>query len=145
MDFGTSCRSTSPSALTVLTASSVQTDDSVFTTITHESTDTPPVIDPKFCVIFSEILKRWQKGSMTKDDYTHLKTISISSQDYILISEEFNLRHGLEFVDNHLELYEYPTVVHESMNRIKDDWVHATYGRDIIKLGSMSDVILNMR
>lgn len=113
--------------------------------MTHESTDTPRVIDPKFRERLSEILKRWQKGNMSKDDYSYLKTISISSQDYILISEEFNLRHGVELVDHHIGLYEYPTAVHEYLNRTMDEWVHATYGRDIIKLGSTSNVILHMR
>ena len=82
---------------------------------------------------------------MSKDDYNYLKTISISSQDYILISEEFNLRHGVELVDNLVVLYEYPTAVHEYMNRAMDEWVHAAYGRNIVKLGSMSNVIFNMR
>ena len=128
-------------ASTVLTASSVRTDDSVFTTMTDESIDTSPVIDPKFRVKFSEILDRWQKENMSKDDYSYLNTISISSQEYILITEEFNLRHGVELVDNHLGLYEYPTAVHEHMNRTMDEWVNAVYGRNIVKLGSVSNVI----
>ena len=82
---------------------------------------------------------------MSKDDYNYLKIISISSQDYILISEEFSLRHGVELVDNHLGLYEYPTAVHGHMSRTMDEWVHAIYGRNIVKLGSMSTVNLNMR
>lgn len=117
----------------------------MFSTMTDESTDTPPVIDPKFGATFSEILKRWKEGNMSKDDYNYLETISISSQEFIQISEEFNLRHGVELIDNHIELYEYPTAVQEYMSRTMDEWVHATYGRNIIKLGSMSTVILNMR
>ena len=112
--------------------------------MTHESTDTPR-IDPKFRVMFTEILNRWRKGNMNKDDYNYLKIISISSQDFIVISEEFNLRHGVELVDNHLGLYEYPTAVHEYMSRIMDKWVHAIYGRNIVELRSMSNIILNMR
>ena len=50
----------------------------------------------------------------------------LSARLYILITEEFNLRHDVELVD-HLGLYEYPTAVHEHMSRTLDEWVHASY------------------
>jgi hypothetical protein len=134
-------RSVSPSTPT---ARSVQTDDSVSTAMTDKTTDKSPVINPKFRASFSEIVQRWQNGILSKDDYSYLGTTSLSSQDYLLVSEEFNLRHGVELVNDHLRLYEYPTAIHEYMNRIMDEWVHTAYGRNIIKLGSTSNVILNM-
>jgi hypothetical protein len=121
----------------------VQTDDSLTTTMTATTADKSPIINPKFRARFLEIIQRWQNGNLSKEDSDFLGSTSLSSQDYLLVSEEFGLRHGVELVNHHLRLYEYPTAVHEYMSRIMDEWVHTAYGRNIIKLGSTSNVILN--
>jgi hypothetical protein len=59
-----------------------RTGESAPTNMTDESSiDIPPVVDPKFDLMFSEILDRWREGNMSKDDYRYLQTIFIKSQE----------------------------------------------------------------
>jgi hypothetical protein len=78
---------------------------------------------------------------MTKDDYNYLKTISVRWEEYNHITDDFNLRHGIELIDNRIGFYGYPTAIHEHLNRRMDGWVGEVYGRNIMKLGSMSNII----
>jgi hypothetical protein len=92
-------------------------EESVLTAMTDEtSIDTPTIVDSNFRRRFSDILGRWSEGCMDKDDYAYFKAISISSQEYIVITNEFNLRHGVEPIDNQIILLECPTAVHEYLS-----------------------------
>lgn len=128
-------RSISPSMSMV----STRTDDSLATAMTDLTDNTSP-INESFRLRFSEIVQHWRNGSMAKDDEEFLSSVYVSAEDYIIITEDFSLAHGNELNKNRIQLHEFPTAVHEYLNRCMDVWVQAVYGRSIMKLGSTSIV-----
>ena len=98
------------------------------------------VPDEKFGSCFVEILHRWQTGSTTVDDIKYLRGITMSEVDYVALTEQYALRHGIELVDYHIELLTYPTGLHEYMAYTVNIWMNDVYGREIMGLGSMSNL-----
>jgi hypothetical protein len=98
------------------------------------------VRDEKFYSCFAEILQRWQNGSVTADDIEYLYSITISELDYISLTEQFPIRHGIELIDYHIELVQHPRGLHEHMAYIINIRMNSVYRRDITGLGSMSNL-----
>ena len=96
-------------------------------------------IDQKFRQTFSEIIQRWSQNDLTKEDVEYLQCTPITDQEYLAITEDFGLRHGVELVNYRIHLIEYPTAVHEFMIRKMDKWVDRSFGDDIVMLGSTSE------
>jgi hypothetical protein len=61
---------------------------------------------------------------------------AITTDEYEEVTDHFNLRHGIQLVDYHIEFWECPTPVHEWLSGEFDYWVESTYGRDLLKLSS---------
>lgn len=92
---------------------------------------------------FVDILARWRSDTLTTTDKKFLDTITLARTEYLSISEEFSLRHGLELVDYKLRLTECATAVHEYLGGRVDDWVTESWGRQhITKMRSTSNFIV---
>ena len=113
--------------------------------VANMSTNSTPsvAIDAKFRQRFAGILARWRSGTLTAEDKKFLDTITLARTEYLSISEEFSLRHGLELVDCKLQLTECATAVHEYLGGRVDDWVTESWGRQYItKMRSTSNFIV---
>jgi hypothetical protein len=96
-------------------------------------------IDEKFRQTFSQIIQRWSQNELTKEDVKYFECTSITDQEYLILTEDFGLRHGIELVNHRIRLIEYPTVVHEFITRKIDKWMDRSFGDDIVMLGSTSE------
>jgi hypothetical protein len=122
-------------------ANSIQSDVTAATTMSIDSVQNKPVSDGKFRETMKQIVRRWRNNEMTEDDIKYLERTYITDAEYILITEDFGLRHGVELVKNRLQFTEYPTGVHEFMTRKMDTWVDRAFGDSLDKLGSTSKLV----
>jgi len=98
----------------------------------------PPTVNEKFRHTFAQILQRWSQDELTKKDVAFLESTSITEDEYLVLTKDFNLRHGVELVNYRIRLIEYPTAVHEYMTRNMDKWMDRSFGDDLEMLGSTS-------
>jgi hypothetical protein len=115
----------------VMTAATTMSFDS--------SAQMPATINGKFRHMFSQILHRWSQDELTMKDVEFLESTPITENEYLVLTEDFNLRHGVELMNYRICLIEYPTALHEYMNRKMDKWMDRSFGDDIEMLGSTSD------
>jgi hypothetical protein len=94
---------------------------------------------------FAQIVERWRNNGITEEDSKYLEHVPVTDEEYILITDDFGLRHGVELVNHRIRLIEYPTAVPEVMTREMDTWVVQAYGRQIIKMGSTSKILHYLR
>jgi len=124
----------------VSTASSKWTDVTAATTMSSfdSSAQKPPTVNEKFRHTFAQILQRWSQDELTKKDVAFLESTPITEDEYLVLTEDFNLRHGVELINYRIRLIEYPTAVHEYMTRKMDKWMDRSFGDDLEMLGSTS-------
>src|SRR5436853_656967 len=70
-------------------------------------------IDDKFHQDFTIIMQRWSNNSITREDWEYLKQCTFTDKQFVQITEEFGLKHGVELIDHRIVFMEYPTAVHE--------------------------------
>src|SRR5215510_5273443 len=70
-------------------------------------------INPQILRRFAILVENWKQNSLTRDDKGYLLATAFSIEEYIALTEEFSLRHGVQLLNNHVVLDEYPTAVHE--------------------------------
>lgn len=109
--------------------------------MSFDSVRNKPLSDPKFREILKQIVRRWRSNEMTEDDIEYLEGIYITNAEYILITDDFGLRHGVELVKNRIRLIECPTGLHEFIGRKMDTWIDRSFGDSIEKLGSTSKIV----
>jgi hypothetical protein len=103
------------------------------------STSTIIEIDPEIVKQFSIIVDNWKKNSLTDHDKEYLLATSFSIEEYISITEEFSLRHGVQLLNNHVIFEDYPTVVHEiTIGYIESVVIQAYPRADIMNTRSTS-------
>jgi hypothetical protein len=133
-------------SVSVSTASSEWSDATAATTMSFDSSENKPtVINEKFRQTFSQIIRRWSRNELTKEDVKYLESTHITDKDYLVVTEDFSLRHGVELVNHRIHLIEYPTALHEFINRKMDKWIDRSFGDDIVMLGSTSKKSLLIR
>jgi hypothetical protein len=86
-----------------------------------------------------DIIERWRKATLTKDDYEYLRSLHLSETEYINITETYGLRHGVELYDHRLVLLECPTSTHEVVIRRLEKLMDRTYQDELLPLGSSSN------
>jgi hypothetical protein len=80
-----------------------------------------------------------RQSSTTLVDMKYLARTPVSIATYHAITDEYNLRHGVELVANRIELHECATGLHEYIGGCFDDWVMNLYGKqNLWKLRSRS-------
>jgi hypothetical protein len=99
-------------------------------------------IDEKFRQMFSQIIQWWSQNELTKEDVKYFECTSIMDQEYLILTEDFGLRHGIEFMNHRIHLIEYPTAVHEFITRKVDKWMDRFFGDDIVILGSTNEKVM---
>ncbi len=97
--------------------------------------------DETFKKEFAEILDHWRDNSISKADLECLSKYTFTDPEFVLITEEFALNHGVELVNHRLMLLECPIAVHEYMNRQMDRWIDHMYGDNLSALGSTSIIL----
>ena len=102
------------------------------------SAQKPPTVIKKFRHTFAQILQRWSQDELAEKDVAFLESTPITEDEYLVLTEDFNLRHGVELVNYRIRLIEYPTAVHEYMTRKMDKWMDRSFGDDLEMLGSTS-------
>jgi hypothetical protein len=106
-----------------------------------DSVRNKPVSDAKFREILKQIVRRWRSNETTEDDIKYLEGTYITDAVYIIITDDFGLRHGVELVKNRIHLIECPTGLHELISRKMDTWMDRSFGDSIEKLGSTSETV----
>ena len=101
--------------------------------------------DETFKKEFAEILDHWRDNRITKADLECLRKYTFTDSEFVLITEDFALKHGVELVNHRLKLLECPSEVHEYMNRQMDRWVDSMYGNSLYALGSTSIILFVWR
>lgn len=72
-------------------------------------------------------------------DQIYLHSIALSASDYLSITDEHNLRHGVGLENYRIVLNEYPTILHEIVGGRFEDIVMDMYGRtNLIRFRSAS-------
>ena len=103
------------------------------TSVAAASDSTPPehpqAIDPAFRSKFHRILEKWRKRELAVADQKYLGSVTLSADDYLDITDEYNVRHGVELQNNRIVLYECAADLHEYLGGYFDDKVMDTYGR----------------
>ena len=79
--------------------------------------------DKTFDARFQSIIERWSTNYLTQVDRTYLFATTVTVNEFIELTEQFNLRHGIELIDYHLKLTEWPGEICEFFSRIFDTWV----------------------
>lgn len=96
-------------------------------------------IDPQTLKRFVIIVENWKQNSLTREDKGCLLATTFSVDEYIALTEELSLRHGVQLRNNHIVLDEYPTTVHEVTIGYIESVVIQTYPRtDIMNTRSTS-------
>lgn len=101
-------------------------------------------MDKKLCEInmnmpvLKGIVERWLAGSMKNEDFCLLDSISLCDEEYVSITEQFNLKHGVELLNNRIKFYELPGPIHERCSRMMDRLVDRAYGDYLGPFGSTS-------
>ena len=96
-------------------------------------------VDGQFKKTFESLIHRWQQGKQTDGDKRMLEQCLFSFSDYNELTDDFNLRHGVELVNNRIILNEAASEVHEYMGGVCDDWITNVYGQQhLFKLRSAS-------
>lgn len=125
-------------SVSVSTSSSNLSDATAATTMSFDSSESRPVLDKKFVERFAQIVRRWRQNEITEEDTEYLGCTPITDQEYLLVTEDFGLRHGVELVKHRICFVEYPSALHEFMSRKMDKWVDRCCGDNIVMLGSTS-------
>src|SRR5579862_7741278 len=85
-------------------------------------------------------MEQWGKIICRRKNVLNRTCASVGSERgdslVVQITEEFGLKHGVEPIDHRIVFKEYPTAVHEYMNRRMDRWVDRMYGDSLDALGS---------
>lgn len=136
-----SFRSTTRRSTSVSTSNSCLSDVTVATTMSVDLNEDKSILDVNIRKEFAQIVQRWRNKTITEEDTKYLESISVTDEEYLLITEDFGLRHGVELVNHHIRLNEYPTAVHEFMSRQMDRWVDRSFGDRIAMLGSTSTIV----
>lgn len=96
-------------------------------------------IDPTFRRRVADILEKWRDRQTVAAHQAYLHSVVLSVGDYLDITDEHNLGHGVELQNNRIVLYECATAVHEYVGGEFDDCVMNTYGKtNLRKLRSTS-------
>ena len=76
---------------------------------------------------------------MTKDDNVFINKYLISVEEYMALTDEYNIGSGMELVANKLVFHEVPTRVHEHVSLKFNNAILRTYGDDdLVPNGSAS-------
>ena len=94
--------------------------------------------DALFESIFDGIVRRFRNRQLTYGDKTYLASTPVTTNEFEDLTDYFTLRHGIELVDNRIELLECATPVHEFISSEFDYWIQSTYGRDLVNFRSAS-------
>jgi len=89
----------------------------------------------------AQIIERGRNNAITEDDSKYLERISVTDEEFVLITDDFGLRHGAELMNHHIRLIEYPTALPEVMTPRIDIWVYQAYGLQLIATGSTSTIV----
>ena len=67
---------------------------------------------------------------MTKDDNVFINKYLISVEEYMALTDEYNIGSGMKLVANKLVFHELPTNVHEHVSLKFNNAILRTYGDD---------------
>jgi len=98
---------------------------------------TPPSQLDALKTNFGTLISKWQQNTITKAEKALISSTHIDYEEYISVTDEFNLGHGVEFINHNLILHEYPSKVHDIISRAIDFWINRTYPRtEILPYGN---------
>jgi hypothetical protein len=122
-----------PSSLCISPTASISTSSSA------SSKKNATTIDAEFHAGIPHITQRWRSAGVTKDDNAFINKYLISVEEYMALTDEYNIGSGMELVANKLVFHELPTNVHEHVSLKFNNAILRTYGDDdLVPNGSAS-------
>jgi hypothetical protein len=109
--------------------------DTMVSAPTSASAVSPPLDDKTL----EDVLERWRRDLLTRDDKQWLSSFSLSINEYVNLTERMEgFGHGVELEDYHIHLNQYPTGLHKNIAYKISRLIDRTYGDLIDGLGSLS-------
>ena len=118
-----------------------QTHVTAATTMSFDLSEERSILDLNIRKEFAQIIERWRNNAITEDDSKYLERLAVTDEEFVLVTDDFGLRHGVELMNHHIHLIEYPTALHEVMTRRMDIWVFQAYSLQLIAMGSTSKIV----